>query len=129
MSQNMYCATSDNVDWATLPGNYSTSEQATPFKWIDGKTIYKKTIKINNPTINATTDHPHGISNFAVGFIQQMFVVRDNASREINYFYNTGEYAVSQINGTNISFRIPASNWNWGEVDYLIAVVCYTKTT
>lgn len=29
--------------WVDLAGSYSTSEAATPFTWIDGKTIYKKT--------------------------------------------------------------------------------------
>ena len=34
-------------------GSYSTSEQATRYKWIDGKTIYKKTINVA-PLPNAT---------------------------------------------------------------------------
>ena len=37
------------VDTSISTGNYSTSEADTGFKWIDGKTIYKKTI---NGTIN-----------------------------------------------------------------------------
>lgn len=111
------------------PASYSTTEHKTGGTWIDGKPLYRKVIKVNNPTLNSTFDQPHGISNFKIGFIKQMFVVRGNASREINYFYNTGEYCVSQINQTNISFRIPASTWSWGDIEYLIAIIEYTKTT
>lgn len=35
---------SQNIDFAGLSGNYSTTEQATEYTWIDGRTIYKKTI-------------------------------------------------------------------------------------
>lgn len=44
-------------------GSYSTSEQATPFTWIDGKTIYKKTIEVNDVS-SAQIYVTHGISNF-----------------------------------------------------------------
>lgn len=36
--------TAGKIDFTTLTGNYSTSEQATPYTWINGKTIYKRTI-------------------------------------------------------------------------------------
>ena len=35
--------TASKIDFSTLGGNYSTSEQDTGFTWIDGKHIYKKT--------------------------------------------------------------------------------------
>lgn len=47
-------------------GSYSTSEQATPFTWIDGKTIYKKTFPTGTLPNNSTLDIPHGISNLDV---------------------------------------------------------------
>lgn len=44
-------------------GSYSTSEKATAFTWIDGKTIYKKTIDFGYLPNNATKNVAHGISN------------------------------------------------------------------
>lgn len=35
---------SHNIDFATLSGNYSLSEQDTGFRWLNGNKIYKKTI-------------------------------------------------------------------------------------
>ena len=47
-------------------GSYSTSEQATPFTWIDGKTIYKKTVSNTFSTIpSGGVSFNHGISNFS----------------------------------------------------------------
>lgn len=49
-------------------GDYSTSEQDTGFTWIDGKTIYKKTLHITDlPGTNASKEIAHGISEF--GFL------------------------------------------------------------
>jgi hypothetical protein len=36
--------TSEKIDWSTMAGPYSTTEQKTPFTWINGKPIYKKTV-------------------------------------------------------------------------------------
>jgi hypothetical protein len=55
--------TSDKVDFATFSGNYSTSEQVTPFTWIDGKLIYKKTIYIDSLPNATTGRYAHGISD------------------------------------------------------------------
>lgn len=35
---------SDNIDYATLGSNYSTTELNTGYTWVDGRIIYKKTI-------------------------------------------------------------------------------------
>ena len=53
------------IETATLDaiGSYSTSEVATPFKWIDGKTIYKKTIEFGALPNNNSKNVPHGITN------------------------------------------------------------------
>jgi hypothetical protein len=49
--------------WVDLTGDYSTTEVATPYTWVDGKTIYKQTFKTDNVT-QAQTVVTHGISNF-----------------------------------------------------------------
>lgn len=44
-----------------MPGSYSLTEQATPYTWVDGKTIYQKTIEVTLST--GETNVNHGISN------------------------------------------------------------------
>ena len=43
-------------------GNYSTSEVATDFTWVDGKTIYRKTVNIGNLPNTTTKSVAHGIT-------------------------------------------------------------------
>lgn len=38
---------SAKIDWATFPGNYTTSETDTKHTWVDGKKIYKRTVVFN----------------------------------------------------------------------------------
>lgn len=49
--------------YITLNRKYSTSEQSTGETWVDGKTIYQKTIKITSLN-TGTSQQQHGISNF-----------------------------------------------------------------
>ena len=44
-------------------GNYSTSEVDTGFTWVDGKSIYKKTISIGALPNNTTKNVAHGITS------------------------------------------------------------------
>lgn len=55
--------TASNIDFTTMPGNYSTSETNTGYTWVDGKTIYKKTIYISSLPNNTTGYYDHNISN------------------------------------------------------------------
>ena len=56
--------TSDKIDWTTFGiANYSTSEVATGFTWVDGSTIYKKTINFGALPNAASKAVAHGISN------------------------------------------------------------------
>jgi len=55
--------TASNIDFSTLGGNYSTTEQDTGYTWIDGKAIYKKTIDFGNLPNNASKSVSHNISN------------------------------------------------------------------
>ena len=55
--------TADKINFATLGGNYSTTEQATNYTWIDGSMIYKKTIDCGYLTNNTTKSVAHNITN------------------------------------------------------------------
>lgn len=55
---------SNNIDYATLGGNYSLEEQNTGFKWIDDSYIYKKTVSLGRlPSGTTSVNTPHNISN------------------------------------------------------------------
>ena len=53
---------SDNVDFTTFGFNYSFEEQATPYKWINGKPIYAKTVSFGNLPNNSAKRIAHGIA-------------------------------------------------------------------
>lgn len=92
--------TSGNISLDSM-GSYSLNEIETPFTWIDGKTIYKKTVDCGNLP-NATTKRiPSGISGLDLiikfdaiqmssdqtGFYMQPFAsaTRTNDCIEIQY--------------------------------------------
>lgn len=52
-----------NLDFTTLPGNYSTSEVDTGYTWVDDKKIYKKTVYISSFPNATEKTVSHGISN------------------------------------------------------------------
>lgn len=54
--------TNSDIDWSTMPGSYSTTEQKTPFTWVDGRPIYKKTISCGGGS-NQHKAVNHNISN------------------------------------------------------------------
>lgn len=49
-----------------MPGNYSTSEIDTGYTWVDGSTIYKKTIAFGSLPNASTKSVAHNISNLNV---------------------------------------------------------------
>ena len=56
--------TADKIDFTTMPGNkYTTTEQDTGQKWIDGKTIFQKTFAMGGLGRATTIKKPHNISN------------------------------------------------------------------
>lgn len=60
--------TAAKIDFSSLPGNYSTTETATGYTWIDGKPIYRKcytgdiTITANT-RVNVTLEESSSIEN------------------------------------------------------------------
>lgn len=58
--------TSSKIDWTTLYfGNYSTTERSTGFTWVDGKTIYKKTVNFGTLPNATTKNVNHNISSIS----------------------------------------------------------------
>ena len=108
--------------------DYSTSEQDTGCKWIDGKKIYKKTIDFGSLPNNSTKNVAHGINNLgdvidirgtakaSWGTYQLPLVF---SGSDVNYITNVS------VNATNISMSNSADRS--GFTAY--ATLWYTKTT
>lgn len=111
--------------------SYSTTEQNTGQKWVDGKDIYQKTIYYAGGTSGGTYTIPHNILNLgdvikcegfcgdANGDNPHMVIPRiapDNAN-----------FGFSAINDTNILFTY-ASLWSSRLIDLYITIQ-YTKST
>lgn len=98
--------TADKINFATLGGNYSTSEVDTGFTWINGKSIYKKTVDMGALPNNAFKNVNHNISNF------EMLVKAEGAMLSSDSWAPLPQnlYGVSSLyGGTGIAFRVTAS--------------------
>lgn len=51
--------------WVDMAGSYSTSEVETPYTWVDGKTIYKKTVNFGNLPSSGSKSVAHGITGLS----------------------------------------------------------------
>lgn len=65
ITNNMAKLGAKNIDFATFGENYSTTEIDTGFTWIDGKTIYRKTIDTGALPNNTYKDVQLNISNLS----------------------------------------------------------------
>lgn len=86
---------------------YSTSEIATAAKWIDGKTIYKKTINFGALPKSTYKGVAHGISNLSqvINFEGVTYDVSSARWRLLNTpSSNTGSsnHAIAEITSTHI---------------------------
>lgn len=121
--------TNSDIDWSTMPGSYSTTEQKTPFTWIDGKPIYKKSVDFGALPNNTTKHVNHGISNFGR-------LVRIEGSAGVNgnwtmmplvFQGNQSNYNTEfQVTSTYIHMSANTDRSSWRDC---IVTLWYTKTT
>lgn len=89
------------LDYATLAfGNYSTTEKDTGFKWIDGKTIYKKTY-----TGTITT-----------GAASNSIITLETVSGLTGIISYSGFYYYGNI---SLYMTIPCANYQYGRYGYV----------
>ena len=91
--------------------DYSEEEQEVG-KWIDGKTIYQKTFKINIPS-QETVNFKHNIQNIGVAWINPAsFLDFNNVFLPLNYFrYGTDNNLYAHVSIENISIKVQAVGW------------------
>lgn len=135
-AQGLGTITSDNIDWSTMPGSYSTTEQKTPFTWINGKPIYKKTFVVSIPSSGNVVNFQHGINNLefyvkaegvavtssrvTMRFLPDLYIENDN----VNGMFGCAIYGGAV---TNSSIDITYGSFYRGGTVY--ATIWYTKTT
>lgn len=119
--------TSGDVNWSTMPGSYSTTEQKTPFTWVDGRKIYKKTVNCGTGPNNTTKSVAHGISNLR-RVIRYEGYGYDGSSCIPLPFTSTSASAAVQVytNRSNIYLTSGVDRSNLSET-YI--TLWYTKTT
>lgn len=104
---------------------YSTSEQDTGCKWIDGKKIYKQTVYFAS-VASGDVDSAHGISGISLVIKHEAFFISSGTYIPVPSLVNTngGNYfSVWSINSTNVHTfsSIPFQDF--------YVTLWYTKTT
>lgn len=112
-------------------GNYSTSEQNTGFKWIDNKTIYKKTVDCGSLPNNTTKNTSHGISNLSRIILIEGIAFRtaDNIFFQLNNSPHPTVGVSSSINVTVNSSNITIVTGSDRSNMTAFVTLYYTKTS
>lgn len=126
--------TSAKVDWATLPGNYSTTEKATPYKWINGKTIYKKTIAYNTTgdkdfTISTGISNGEDLVKFESSMKSTIDVKSKYGGLPIIFADIDWKIGIRSIANNLSSIRVTSNNQNLVNSMILYITMFYTKTS
>lgn len=105
-----------------LPKNYSTDEQNTGIKWIDGKYIYQRTFELVSPLQN----NNYLMNNVASvisynGFIKRTYT---NTSYVIPYS-DTGDHASVYVREGNAELYL--TDWFKNYIDIGYVTIFYTK--
>lgn len=128
----MYMGTSGgpNGIWIRTNNNsYSTSETNTGGTWVDGKTIYKKTLSFNNTAIGNGTTLAHNISSISE-------IVKAEGHLNANGTY-IGFPSTTNNSSNDLSFRVDTTQIQWFGNDSwgaqtsrtIYITIWYTKTS
>jgi len=110
---------------ATAQLNYSATEQDTGIKWIDGKTVYQKTIDTGLLPNATTKTVSHGISDMDT-LCDMSGVARNSAGGTylVLPFYHSAVNGVQlNLSGINISI---SSSFNWSAYSSYVTII-YTR--
>lgn len=104
----------DNIDFTTMPGNkYSTEEQDTGKKWINGKTIFQKTFAMGGLGLATTIKKPHNISNLDLVIRIQGIAKENSIGATTNFKHNhlLVKWLAVSLNGNSATYA--NSNVAW----------------
>ena len=118
-----------------MPGNkYTTAEQDTGKKWIDGRPIYRKVVRgtVNMTGGYNTSSLPHGIQGLSnrweliryYGNMRLSGVLSNNPIKQaLPYIEGTHQSGITSIDQTNITI---SGSYNWGSSEISV-VLEYVK--
>ena len=120
----------DNIDFTTLPDNkYSTTEQDTGQKWIDGKSIFRQTFEVNTRSLgNVEQIIDIGLPKTAITIIKVEGGIRAGVD-----FYPVEYINPNAPSGQNSQFKVTFYNGGWqlrfntGSVGLFSVTIYYTK--
>lgn len=126
--------TADKIDFTTMPGNkYTTAEQDTGQKWIDGRTIYRKVVRGTvNMTGNSTSNLAHGIQGLTsrweliryYGNMRLGGTLSNNPVKQaLPYVENTHQSGITSIDATHVTI---SGSYPWGNSEVSV-VLEYVK--
>lgn len=125
----------DNIDFTTMPDNkYSTDEQNTGKKWIDGRPIFRKVVRgtVNITGGSNTSSLPHGIQGLSnrweliryYGNMRLSGSLNNNPIKQaLPYIEGTHQSGITSIDQTNITI---SGSYNWGSSEISV-VLEYVK--
>lgn len=124
----------DNIDFTTMPGNkYSTEEQDTGQKWIDGRPIFRKVVRGTvNMTGGNTSNLAHNIQGLTsrwelikyCGNMQLGGTLSNNLVKQaLPYIENTYQAGITSIDTTYVAV---SGSYPWGSSEISI-VLEYVK--
>lgn len=114
---------SENVDFATLK-DYSTSEVDTGQKWINGKSIYKKSFSVGSISNESAHGVNHGISNFNE-LVKVEFRYYSGGSWGYEYRQDSSGFKVAVANVNATGFTVTVAN---GSISNAVVTLYYTKS-
>ena len=122
--------TADNIDFTTIPGNkYSTAEQDTGQKWLDGKNIFRQTFEVNTRSLgNVEQIIDIGLPKTSLTIIKVEGGIRAGAD-----FYPVEYINPNAPSGQNSQLKVTFYNGGWqlrfntGSVGLLSVTIYYTK--
>ena len=112
----------DEVDTMTEHSAYSTSETDSGEKWIDGKTIYKKTVNFGALPNNTTQNVNHGISG-----ISRIVKMEGYAyCPQFTLFSSLSDSTIG-LAATDVQIEI-TTTLNWSQFTECYVTLYYTKS-
>nr|DAX80855.1 MAG TPA: hypothetical protein [Caudoviricetes sp.] len=126
---------SHSIDLTTMPDNkYTTNEQDTGQKWLDGRPIYRKVVRgtVNMTGGDNTSSLPHGIQGLSnrweliryYGNMRLSGVLSNNLVKQaLPYIEGTHQSGITSITQTNITI---SGSYNWGSSEISV-VLEYVK--
>ena len=122
--------TADNIDLTTMPANkYSTDEQDTGQKWVDGKSIFRQTFEVNTRSLGDVEQIIDiGLPKTSITIIKVEGGIRAGAD-----FYPVEYINPNAPSGQNSQLKVTFYNGGWqlrfntGSVGLLSVTIYYTK--